>query len=123
MARVKGPLFSLEASGSIKKTTTYSKWKGRNYVRAHTIPFNPQTPTQVNVRKAFTLLVAYWQTQTAPQKLVWDEFAKQFQMSGFNQFVSRGQKEYAIQITTAVEPASVTVADEPPVETWTWVAV
>lgn len=123
MARVKGPLFSLEASGSVKKTIVYSKWKGRQYVRQHAIPLNPNSATQINVRKAWQILVAGWQAEDAPTQTVWNEFAKQFQTSGFNQYVKRGMEQYNIQLTTAVEPASTSVAGDPPVDVWTWVAV
>lgn len=120
MARVKAPLFSFEASGSLKKTIVYSQWKGRNYVREHTVPFNPQSETQVNVRKAFELLVAAWQAEEQTYKDEWDEFAKIFQMSGFNSYVGRGMKEYIEQITSAVTPVSVSVTGTPPAEVWVW---
>jgi len=42
---------SLDASGSVASTITFSKWKGRNYVRQLTIPANPQTAGQNSVRK------------------------------------------------------------------------
>lgn len=120
MARVKGPLFSLEASGSIAKTVVYSQWKGRNYVREHTIPYNPQTAPQVNVRTAMTLLVASWQGEAAPYQLEWETFGKQFNLSGFNSYVSRGMDAYITQITSAVTPVSVAVTGTPPADIWVW---
>ena len=53
MVRVKAPLFSLEASGTIGGCIVYSKWKGRDYVRRHAIPSNPQSGLQVGVRSVF----------------------------------------------------------------------
>jgi hypothetical protein len=50
MAKVTGPLMSLDASGTVGKTTTFSKWKGRNYVRLRVIPQNPQSADQVDTR-------------------------------------------------------------------------
>jgi len=50
MAKVTGPLMSLDASGSVGKTITFSKWKGRNYVRQLTIPANPRTAGQLVTR-------------------------------------------------------------------------
>ena len=50
MAKVTGPLMSLDASGTVAKTTTFSKWKGRNYVRHRVIPRNPQSAGQVATR-------------------------------------------------------------------------
>lgn len=120
MARVKGPLFSIDASGSVANTITFSKWKGRNYVRQHVIPQNPQSATQVNVRTAWDLLVVSFQGEAAPEKASWNVFADQFNMSGFNQYVSRGMKEYIVQITSAVTPVSVSVTGDAPADVWTW---
>jgi len=120
MARVKGPLFSLEASGSVAETIVYSKWKGRQYVRQHTIPLNPQSALQINVRTAMTLLVAYWQTLAQGVKDLYIAEGKKFNYSGFNYFVKRGMDEYVVQLTTAVTPLSVTVSGNPPTEVWVW---
>lgn len=50
MAKVTGPLMSLDASGTVGKTATFSKWKGRNYVRLRVTPQNPQTEEQATSR-------------------------------------------------------------------------
>lgn len=50
MAKTTGPLFSLEASGTIAKTITYSRWKGRPYSRVRVIPLNPFSAGQVRAR-------------------------------------------------------------------------
>ena len=50
MAKVIGPLMSLDASGTVAKTATFSKWKGRNYVRQRVIPVNRNTTGQQTVR-------------------------------------------------------------------------
>jgi hypothetical protein len=120
MATVKSPLFSLDASGTVGKAIVYSNWKGRAYVREHIIPFNPQSTEQVNLRTAFTLLVAYWQTLTAGNKASWNLFAQASRISGFNIFISRGIREYILQLTIAVTPTSVSVSGLPPLEIWTW---
>lgn len=120
MAKVKGPLFSLEASGSIKKTIVYSQWKGRNYVRQHTIPFNPQSEKQVNVRTAMTLLVALWLTKDDAVKALYETEGKKVNVSGFNYFVKKGMLEYVSQITVDVTPISVAVSGNPPTEVWVW---
>jgi len=43
VVRVTGPLYSQDASGTIGKAIVFSKWKGRNYVRKHVKPANPQS--------------------------------------------------------------------------------
>lgn len=52
MAKVTSPLMSLDASGSIAGAITFSKWKGRNYVRQLVIPANPRTAGQQAARAA-----------------------------------------------------------------------
>lgn len=49
-AKVSTPLMSLDASGSVAKAITFSKWKGRNYVRQLVIPANPRTSGQQTTR-------------------------------------------------------------------------
>ena len=60
MAKITGPLLSLGASGSLAKTLTYSKWKGRLYARRHVIPANPQTVAQTLTRDIFAAMSSYW---------------------------------------------------------------
>jgi hypothetical protein len=48
MAKVNGPLMSMEASGTIADTITFDR---RGFVRTRVIPANPQTPEQGNVRQ------------------------------------------------------------------------
>ncbi len=52
MARVTGPLFSVEASGSYGGVVTFAKWKGRQYVRQLVIPANPHSAGQETARNA-----------------------------------------------------------------------
>ena len=56
MARVTGPLMSMEASGTIGKTLTFANWVGRQYVRRWTRPANPQTLNQMVQRNAFSVI-------------------------------------------------------------------
>lgn len=58
MAKTTAPLFSLEASGTVGKTITYSRWHGRSYVRRRVIPLNPQSADQVAVRNAMRVMGA-----------------------------------------------------------------
>lgn len=120
MAITRGPLLSMDASGKIGDVMVFSKWKGRNYARKYVIPENPESTTQVNVRAAMALLVAEWQGESAPDKLIWDTFAAQFNMSGFNQYVKRGMIAYMAQLGSSTTPASVGWAGNPPSDVFTW---
>ena len=56
MARVTGPLMSMEASGTIGKSLTFANWVGRQYVRRWTRPSNPQTAHKMDQRNAFSVI-------------------------------------------------------------------
>ena len=58
MAKLKGPLFSLGASGQLGKTLVYFPWKGLNVVRTHVVPSNPDTALQQTQRAFITAVVA-----------------------------------------------------------------
>ncbi len=120
MSRVKGPLFSMSASGQLGKALVFSTWKGRPYCREYVIPENPNATKQENVRHAFQLLVLEWQGESAPYKLEWETYAAPFAMSGFNKYMAKGMDAYVTQLTTAVDPASVSVSGTPPADVWVW---
>ena len=50
MAKVTGPLMSMDASGKFGGTLVLSKWKGRNDVRQLVIPANPNSQGQEDAR-------------------------------------------------------------------------
>lgn len=50
MAKVTGPLFSVEASGKVSDALVYFPWKGRHVVREWLKPANPKFPDQGDIR-------------------------------------------------------------------------
>ena len=52
MAKVSGPLFSVEASGAYAGSLVFAKWKGRQYARQLVIPANPRSLDQETARNA-----------------------------------------------------------------------
>lgn len=65
MAKLKAPLLSLGASGSIAKTLTFFNWKGLNVVREWVKPANPDTALQQTQRAYLTAAVAMVHTAQA----------------------------------------------------------
>jgi len=94
MAGVKGPLFSLDASGSVGDAIVFAKWKGRNYVRRHAIPANPQSPGQVSVRAMMKFLTQYWDSMTAGDQADWESRAAATDISPFNAFVGYNARRW-----------------------------
>jgi hypothetical protein len=58
MAKVSGPLMSMDASGKFAGTLVFTRWKGRPVVRQLVTPSNPQSAGQLTARNAVRVLAA-----------------------------------------------------------------
>lgn len=95
MAKVTGPLMSMDASGQLGKALVFAKWKGQNYVRQYVIPMNPNTTEQANVRGIVGDASVAWKnsavvgatTINPAYKLAYNTAAAGSGMSGFNLFI------------------------------------
>ncbi len=94
MARVTGPLMSIDASGTYGKSLVFAKWKGRNYVREHVKPSNPKTAKQIGVRSMLAFLAMSWNGLASLAKGTWTELAAQSSISPFNAFISANLKRW-----------------------------
>lgn len=95
MAKVTGPLLSLDASGSIANTMTFSRWKGRNYVRQRVIPTYSNTALQAAIRDLIKDASIAWKSNAtvgtviinAAYKTAYATAAASQAISGFNLFI------------------------------------
>lgn len=91
MAKVKGPLFSLDARGKIADTLVYMGWKGLQTVRQYVIPSNPNSANQQTQRGYFSDAVDAWQASgyVTADVTAWNLLAQALKAvaSGFNMFV------------------------------------
>lgn len=94
MARTTGPLFSLDASGSVGGAITFSKWKGRNYVRRRVIPSNPKSGAQVGRRAMVAFLAQQWASLSAADQAEWQPLADQLVASRFNAYVGWNMSQW-----------------------------
>jgi len=107
MAVLTGPLMSLDASGTIGKAVTYSKWKGRHYARTRVIPNNPKSDMQTGVRAMMSYLSKHWAGLSAGNKLTWHTLAEARQITHFNAFVSECLTRWQVnQAPTEAYPAA-----------------
>lgn len=88
MARVTGPLHSDDASGTYAGTLTFSKWKGRGYVRQCVTPSNPKSAKQQGVRSMLKFLAQAWAALGASPKASWVADAAAKSISAFNEYCS-----------------------------------
>lgn len=94
MAKITSPLMSLDASGSVAGTITFSKWKGRNYVRQTVTPSNPQSPGQVSTRAMMSFLSQAWKNIGATPQDTWLAAAGAKKISHFNAFTSQNMNRW-----------------------------
>lgn len=112
MVRVKAPLFSLEASGTIGGSIVFSRWKGRDYVRRHAIPSNPRTGLQVGVRSVFGFIAKDWANLLDADVADWTAAAAADNVTPLNaqirDGVDRARRNLGWrQNTTSAHPANV----------------
>jgi len=86
MVKVAAPALSLDASGSIAGAMTFSKWKGRNYVRMLVKPANPKSAAQTGMRAGMKFLSQNWTVRSAAEKATWEDRAEAIAVSPFNAF-------------------------------------
>lgn len=78
--------------------TVFSRNAGGNYARARTVPVNPNSPLQAEIRAALQTLVEYWQNSlTQAERDAWNLYAANINMqnrlgetihiSGYNHFI------------------------------------
>lgn len=109
MVKVLGPMMSFEASGTIGKIATFSKWKGRPYVRQRVVPKNPKSALQVSTRAVMRFLSQAWIDVEAVPQASWDDLAAAAQISPFNAYVGRNQNRWReFQAPSQTYPAAET---------------
>lgn len=107
MATVKGPLFSIGASGTVAGAVVYSTWKGRPYVRQHAVPANPNSVLQVSVRSMLRFLSQQWTNLSAGQIADWDTRAAVTNISPFNAYVAYNMERWGrYKAPSKLDPAT-----------------
>ena len=96
MAKVVGPLFSVEARGSIG-ALTFNSFRGISTVKGRCPKAPRDSPAQIETRRLAALATAYWKTMTLPQCDVWNDYAASMpekdwtgqakHISGYNWFI------------------------------------
>ncbi|KKL89444.1 hypothetical protein LCGC14_1914640 [marine sediment metagenome] len=109
MVKVYGPLFSLDASGTLAKAVTFSKWKGRPYVRQRVIPSNPKSGPQTGMRAMLKFLSQQWTNLDSTEKADWLTRATATTISNFNAYVSYDQTRWRNYLNPSkLDPAAET---------------
>lgn len=118
MARLTGPLMSVDASGPFGKVIVYAKCKGRNYARKLTRPKNPRSAKQLGIRAMTRFLMKAWSALIPQDKATFDALAAASQISPINAYVAfnhaRWQENEAPSMRSpaaeATDPEAITSA-------------
>ena len=87
MVKVRGPMFSLGASGTLADAVTFSIWKGRPYVRERVIPSNPKSGAQTGRRGMLRFLSQAWASVAAVDQATFQDLADEMVAAPFNAYI------------------------------------
>jgi len=87
MAKVKGPLFSVDAWGNFGGVLVYQRRRGEATVYPYTVPVNPNTLPQQGVRTSFAAATSDWNALPPASKAWWWYKAQGARLSGYNMYV------------------------------------
>ena len=112
-------MMSMDASGTIANAATFSKWKGRNYVRARVVPHNPKSVGQVAVRASFKFLAQEWKNIAAGTQALWQPLATALVISTFNAFVRGNQSRWRNFKMPSKDPTAASAHTAGVLNAWT----
>ena len=98
MAKIKAPLFSLDATGTLNKNITYKKRLQDPIAQKYSKPGdkNPfeSSPRQKDQRSIISIITIHWQCMSSVDKLSWEEAAKynRFKGTGYHYFLHTAKK-------------------------------
>jgi len=116
MARTTAPLFSLDASGSLANAIVFSKWRGRQFVRRHTIPKNPRTAAQVGIRAMMKFLSQQYADHKDQIDATFTDPAAAKNVSPFNAYVAFNMRRWrenrgpSLDYPAAQDTTAITIA-------------
>ncbi len=83
MTKLKNPLLSLAASGSLSRAITFLRRRGRNIAEKMPIPSDPKTLNQLSWRHMYSKCAALWHTLSDAEKAEWAAIGSKKHMTGF----------------------------------------
>lgn len=96
MVKLRGPMLSAEASGTLGNAAILSSWKGRAYAKAYAIPSNPRTAMQTANRAVMRFLAQVWNDVPAPEKAMWVALAQEMGIPSYNAFIRTNLERWAM---------------------------
>jgi len=89
MSKLKVPLFSLQAFGTLAKALTFQRRKTGATAEKYPFPDNVKTLAQLSWRHMYQKAVALWHALDFDEKQAWETSARPRHMTGFAYFMSQ----------------------------------
>lgn len=87
MVKLKGPLNSATADGSLGGTLIFSHIHRTNYLKRHARPKTSNTLEQISTRAINEFLIHEWTPRTAAEKATWLELADPARLTNYNAYL------------------------------------
>ncbi len=88
-ARLKGPLFSLGASGRLTRALVLARRRAGSVWLLRGRPTQPNTPAQLSWRTMFQLAAALWHDLSAAEQAIWEAAGTTNGMTGYAWYISQ----------------------------------
>jgi len=109
MARLIGPLFSLDARGQFGQTLIYSKNHRTNYAKPYKIPQDDKTPLQMYTRRGVGFISKHWTDLTTEEKATWQPLADELGTSPYHAYLRFNNRRWADLLPPSKQPDLVTL--------------
>ncbi len=110
MVKLRGPMESLAAHGTLGNILNFSSKHGRAYARKKPKPTNNHQVTQLGLRAAVTFLTKQWQTLSPDEQATWSPLATSFNLPPYNAYLKENLTRAADNLSPTREyPATPTV--------------
>jgi len=119
MAKVKAPLLSMRASGTIGKNIVFGAWRGVPYARQHVIPSNPQSAGQTSTRNTFKWLNDLYRHLGGQGIQPWDAAAAGRPFTGRNALIKSNLPQLRAAASLALLVGSPGVKGGPALDSFT----
>ena len=101
MAIITGPLFSLEAHGSLGDVLTYARLGRTNYTKVHFTPANPRSQKQVVRRLMTGWLTQTWSALSDSEKANFNSMATSWNLSPYHAWLKFNSQRWTSNLMPA----------------------
>ncbi len=89
MAKLRNPLLSMRASGSLGRVVTFLRRNRVNLVEKFPTHKDAKSPAQLYHRSMFNMCVDLWHTLSAAEKQIWERAGTARHMTGYSWYISQ----------------------------------